>query len=151
MTPQTAIPSRAPSAVSTDDTVTPFEVAALDLRGRVIRLGPLVDDILSRHDYPAPVAKLLGEAIVLTIMLGSMLRSKAAAPQTLVRVALFQENEIEDHECHRICRAARESGAGFSCTVNGHQPIHDDFNIFLKSRTMWPCFFFFLGGVTVIY
>ena len=74
MTPQTAIPSRAPSAVSTDDTVTPFEVAALDLRGRVIRLGPLVDDILCRRDYPLPVAKLLGEAIVLTIMLGSMVK-----------------------------------------------------------------------------
>ncbi len=74
MSPQTAIPSRAPSAVSVDDTVTPFEVAALDLRGRVIRLGPLVDDILCRHDYPAPVAKLLGEAIVLPVMLGSMIK-----------------------------------------------------------------------------
>jgi molecular chaperone Hsp33 len=74
MTPQTAIPSRAPSPTTADDTVTPFEVAALDLRGRVVRLGPLVDDILSRHDYPAPVANLLGEAIVLTIMLGSALK-----------------------------------------------------------------------------
>jgi molecular chaperone Hsp33 len=73
-TPQIAIPSRAPSAVTADDTVTPFKVATLDLRGRVVRLGPVVDDILSRHDYPAPVAKLLGEAIVLTVMLGSALK-----------------------------------------------------------------------------
>ena len=48
--------------------------SALDLRGRVVRLGPAVDDILSRHDYPAPVAKLLGEAIVLGVLLGSALK-----------------------------------------------------------------------------
>src|SRR5215467_9664679 len=72
--PQIAIPSRAPSATATDDTVMPFEVAKLDLRGRVVRLGPAVDQILARHAYPQPVAKLLGEAIVLTAMLGSALK-----------------------------------------------------------------------------
>ena len=72
--PEIAIPSRAPSATSADDTVMPFEVAALDLRGRVVRLGPVVDEILTRHAYPTPVAKLLGEAVVLTVMLGSALK-----------------------------------------------------------------------------
>jgi molecular chaperone Hsp33 len=69
-----AIPVRAPADTSADDTILPFEVSALDLRGRVVRLGPSVDDILSRHDYPAPVAKLLGEAIALTALLGSALK-----------------------------------------------------------------------------
>jgi molecular chaperone Hsp33 len=68
------IPTRAPSATPADDIVMPFEVAALDLRGRVVRLGPVVDEILTRHDYPAPVAKLLGEALVLAVMLGSALK-----------------------------------------------------------------------------
>ena len=72
--PDIAIPSRAPAEVSADDTVQPFEVAALDLRGRVVRLGPSVDTILSGHDYPQPVAKLLGEAIVLGVMLGTALK-----------------------------------------------------------------------------
>jgi molecular chaperone Hsp33 len=69
-----AIPTRAPAATSADDTIQPFEVAVLDLRGRVVRLGPAIDEMLSRHDYPAPVAKLLGEAIVLTALLGSSLK-----------------------------------------------------------------------------
>jgi len=69
-----AIPSRAPSSATTDDIVMPFEVATLDLRGRVVRLGPVVDQILSRHAYPQPVAKLLGEAVTLTVMLGSALK-----------------------------------------------------------------------------
>ena len=72
--PDIAIPSRAPAEVSADDTILPFEVAALDLRGRVVRLGPAVDTILAGHDYPQPVAKLLGEAIVLGVLLGTALK-----------------------------------------------------------------------------
>jgi molecular chaperone Hsp33 len=72
--PDIAIPSRAPAEVSADDTILPFQIAALDLRGRVVRLGPAVDTILAGHDYPPPVAKLLGEAIVLGVMLGTALK-----------------------------------------------------------------------------
>jgi molecular chaperone Hsp33 len=68
------IPVRAPAATSPDDTILPFEVASLESRGRVVRLGPSVDAILRRHDYPLPVAKLVGEAIVLTVLLGSVLK-----------------------------------------------------------------------------
>src|SRR6202030_3267486 len=67
-------PVRAPSSVAVDDTVLPFEVNALDLRGRLTRLGPTLDEILTKHDYPAPVGKLLGEAIVLATLLGSSLK-----------------------------------------------------------------------------
>jgi molecular chaperone Hsp33 len=67
-------PIREPSAVPVDDAALPFEVDALDLRGRLTRLGPTLDDILTKHDYPAPVGKLLGEAIVLTTLLGSSLK-----------------------------------------------------------------------------
>ena len=66
--------SRAPADNTADDTILPFEVAPLDLRGRVVRLGPTLDDILSRHQYPPPVSKLLGEAIVLTVLLGASLK-----------------------------------------------------------------------------
>jgi molecular chaperone Hsp33 len=70
----TEIPTRAPAITQADDLIQPFEVAALDLRGRVARLGPAIDEILSRHNDPAPVAKLLGEAVVLTSLLGSALK-----------------------------------------------------------------------------
>src|ERR1041385_4049813 len=67
-------PVRAPSAVPVDDAVIPFEVNALDLRGRLTRMGPALDELLTKHDYPAPVGKLLGEAIVLATLLGSNLK-----------------------------------------------------------------------------
>jgi molecular chaperone Hsp33 len=69
-----APPVRAPSSVPVDDAVLPFEVAALDLRGRMTRLGPALDELLAKHDYPPAVGKLLGEAIVLTTLLGSSLK-----------------------------------------------------------------------------
>jgi molecular chaperone Hsp33 len=57
-----------------DDAVVPFTLEQLDTRGRVVRLGPALDAILSRHDYPVPVARLLGEAVVLASLIGSSLK-----------------------------------------------------------------------------
>lgn len=72
--PDLAIPVREPAETGVDDAILPFAIKALDLRGRIVRLGAVVDTILTGHDYPVPVAKLLGEAIVLTVMLGSALK-----------------------------------------------------------------------------
>jgi molecular chaperone Hsp33 len=57
-----------------DDVVLPFAVEPLDVRGRVARLGVSVDAILTRHAYPAPVSRVLGEAAALTVLLGSSLK-----------------------------------------------------------------------------
>ncbi len=57
-----------------DDLVLPFAVEALDMRGRLARLGPALDAILTRHAYPEPVALLLGEAAALTVLLGTALK-----------------------------------------------------------------------------
>jgi molecular chaperone Hsp33 len=51
-----------------------FTIPDRHARGRIVRLGPLLDDILSAHDYPAPVARILSEALVLTALLGVMLK-----------------------------------------------------------------------------
>src|SRR5437588_3750938 len=72
--PDPHIPSRVPAATSADDTILPFKVETLELRGRLVRFGPAIDTILSRHRYPLPVAKLLGEAVVLAVLLGSTLK-----------------------------------------------------------------------------
>ncbi len=66
--------SRPVSDQGFDDSILPFAVEPLDVRGRVVRLGPAVDRMLSRHNYPAPVARVLGEAVALTILLGSALK-----------------------------------------------------------------------------
>ena len=57
------------------DRALPFQVEGLDVRGRVVTLGPALDAILSRHDFPDPVNRLVGEATVLAALLalGSVL------------------------------------------------------------------------------
>ena len=50
------------------------------MRGRIARLGPALDVILTRHGYPAPVAKLLGEAAALTVLLGTTLKDRRPLP-----------------------------------------------------------------------
>ena len=62
------------SPVIEDDVVQPFQIDPFQLRGRLVRLGPLVDEILTRHDYPEPVAELLGEAIALAVALARALK-----------------------------------------------------------------------------
>lgn len=57
-----------------DDVVVPFAVEPLDVRGRAVQLGPMLDAILKRHDYPQDVAYLLSELTVLAVLLGTSLK-----------------------------------------------------------------------------
>jgi molecular chaperone Hsp33 len=51
-----------------------FTIPERNARGRIVRLGPVLDHILSAHDYPAPIARILSEALVLAALLGSLLK-----------------------------------------------------------------------------
>lgn len=63
------------SSVPALDRVKAFQVLGLPVLGRIVRLGPMsLDPILRRHDYPAPVARLLGEALTLASLVGTTLK-----------------------------------------------------------------------------
>ncbi len=57
-----------------DDLIQPFQIESHALRGRLIRLGPVIDTVLGRHDYPEPVAVMLGETLVLAAGLAAALK-----------------------------------------------------------------------------
>ena len=59
---------------SRDNEVRPFQIEGMDVRGRAVRLGTVVDQILSAHDYPEVINVLLGDLLSLTALLGSMLK-----------------------------------------------------------------------------
>jgi molecular chaperone Hsp33 len=67
-------PRRQPDDSLTDDIVLPFRTDRSGVIGRLVRLGPAVDSILSHHDVPEPVAHVLGEAVALTALLGKSLK-----------------------------------------------------------------------------
>ncbi|WP_424811477.1 Hsp33 family molecular chaperone HslO [Roseococcus sp. YIM B11640] len=54
--------------------VSPFHLDGRPVRGRLIRLGALADALVTRHDMPEPVTRLLGEALALTAGLASALK-----------------------------------------------------------------------------
>jgi molecular chaperone Hsp33 len=60
--------------ISNLDAALGVTVPARHARGRAARLGPALDRILSAHQYPAPIERLLAEALVLTALLGSLLK-----------------------------------------------------------------------------
>ncbi|MFQ5624715.1 MAG: Hsp33 family molecular chaperone HslO, partial [Paracoccaceae bacterium] len=60
--------------IAWDDTVLPFQLDRSDIRGRVVRLDAALDTILSQHDYPAPVAKLVAEAALMTALIGQTVK-----------------------------------------------------------------------------
>ncbi|MFM9976870.1 MAG: Hsp33 family molecular chaperone HslO [Sphingomonadaceae bacterium] len=51
-----------------------FTIATRNARGRVARLGSVLDDVIAAHAYPPPIERVLAEALVLTALLGALLK-----------------------------------------------------------------------------
>lgn len=60
--------------IAWDDTILPFQLDRADVRGRVARLDSVLETILDQHAYPAPVAALLAEAVLLTALIGQTIK-----------------------------------------------------------------------------
>jgi molecular chaperone Hsp33 len=60
------------------DTLLGFTLPARNARGRLVRMESVLDQVLSAHDYPAPITHLLGEALVLGTLMGGLLTGEAA-------------------------------------------------------------------------
>ncbi len=54
-----------------------FTIPSRHARGRVARVGPVLDEVLSAHAYPPVIERLLAEALVLAALLGSTLKGDA--------------------------------------------------------------------------
>jgi len=67
------VPDANPQTLA-DDLVAPFQIENQPVRGRIVRLGAAVDEVLTRHAYPEPVANLLGEACALAALVGASLK-----------------------------------------------------------------------------
>ena len=58
------------------DTILGFTIPARHVRGRLVRLGPVLDDVLAAHNYPPVIERLVAEALVLASLLGSTLKDE---------------------------------------------------------------------------
>jgi molecular chaperone Hsp33 len=81
-----------PSVQLTTDVALGVAIPARNARGRIARLGPVVDAILANHDYPPLIEKLLADALTLTALLGSLLKE----PQGQMTLQAQTEGGIVD-------------------------------------------------------
>jgi len=57
-----------------EDSCLPFQIEGQDIKGRIIRLGRSVDEILTKHNYPDHVARLMGQTLAFTALIGSLMK-----------------------------------------------------------------------------
>lgn len=98
------------------DRLLSFTIPGRDARGRVVRLGPVLHKILSAHDYAPAIKHLLGEALVITALLGGLLK-RAGSQLTLqaqtdggvveLLVCDYRDGELRGYVKHDAERLAR--------------------------------------------
>ena len=71
-------PGLIPEGETGFDRLLAFTIPGRHARGRAVRLGPVLDTILSAHEYPTAIRHMLTEALVLTALLGSLLKDKGS-------------------------------------------------------------------------
>ncbi len=89
---------------ATGDFVLPFDIAKAGVRGRLVRLDLASARALSAHALPEPAARIVGEALALSALLGTALKldgrltvqTKAHGPLDLVAADYYGEDP--DHE-----------------------------------------------------
>ena len=113
-----------------DDFIQPFLIHQSHIRGRFVRLGPVVDTILSRHDYPPLVSKLLGEALLLISILSANLKSegiltvqaKGDGPVRLLVVDMMENGTLRGYA---EMREGAEDDIRKMKETQGHPPLKD--------------------------
>ncbi len=102
------------------DFVQPFQIEDLGLRGRLVRLGPALDEILAAHAYPAPVSAMLADALVLTVILASglkydgvfSLQTRGDGPLGMMVADLTSEGALRGYARYDQDRLAAAVGSG---------------------------------------
>lgn len=99
-----------------------FTLPHRQARGRVVRLGPLLDRILAAHDYPPAIKRLLAEALVLTALMGGLLKREGSQltmqAQTVngivsLLVCDYRDGELRgyvQHDAERLAGLGADAG-----------------------------------------
>ena len=97
------------------DRLVGFTIPRCHARGRMVRIGPVLDRILAAHAYPAPIQQLLAEALVLTALMGGLLKREGSQltmqAQTTggvveLLVCDYRDGELRGYVQHDFARLA---------------------------------------------
>lgn len=62
------------SQIAWDDTILPFQLDRSNIRGRVVRLDTVLEEVLAQHNYPKVIEALVCEAVLLTALIGQTIK-----------------------------------------------------------------------------
>lgn len=110
-----------------DNIIQPFQLENTSLRGRAVRLGSVLDDILVPHNYPQSVATLIAEAATMALLLSSMmkydgvftLQAQGDGPVSMLIADVTSSGEV------RACAAFRDGALEKLRTQNAPQTFSD--------------------------
>jgi molecular chaperone Hsp33 len=142
--------------VARDNLSRPFQLERTALKGRVVRLGEVVDQVLTRHDYPEPVSRMLGELFVLAATLAGALKfdgtfslqTQSKGPVSLMVADCTHDGEMRGYAQFDEARVA-EAGPGvpsllgpghLACTVD-QNPLGQAYQgiVELSGETLTDC------------
>jgi len=115
---------------SDEDQALPFQLDALGVRGRLVRLGSSLDDVIERHGYPLAVARPLAEAMVLCAALATSLKYDGIftlqisgdGPIRLLVTDLTTDGALRGYAQFDSWKLAVALGAGHSEAPEGYVP-----------------------------
>ncbi len=97
-----------------------FAVPGRHVRGRLVRLHNVVDEIVSAHAYPDGIAEVLAEAVVLAALIGGVLRQddgqltlqvKGEGGQIRLLVADYRNGELRGYAAQELDRRSAPGSA----------------------------------------
>ena len=101
------------------DSVLPLQLEKSSFRGRLVRLGPVLDTIINQHAHPMPVARLLGETTVIAAALGTSLKFdgvftlqvKSEGVVRMLVADVTSDGSVRAYAQYDATRVAEEGGA----------------------------------------
>ena len=105
-----------------DDQALPFQIESSGLRGRLVRFGPALHEILNRHAYPPPVAALLGEMLTLAVLMATALKfdgfftlqAKGNGPVSLLVADITSDGALRgyaSYDAEKVAAASTDASA----------------------------------------
>ncbi len=112
-----------------NDFVQPFQIESHSVRGRLVRIGSLIDSVTARHDYPAPVAAMLSELLALTAVVAGAykfdgvltLQTKGDGPIPTLMADITSEGEMRGYA--QFEKQYFDGVAVPTCGVVAHSPV----------------------------
>jgi len=115
-----------PSTELTTDLIQPFQLDVSNIRGRAVRLGRVLDELLGLHDYPRQVEQIVAETAVATVLLASLLKydgvftlqAKGDGPVSLLVVDVTTAGDVRAYARFDVERlASADASAPFQSLV----------------------------------